>query len=253
MLLKMTDLKAINVDARDGAVGSIEDALFDDERWVIRYLVVNTRARVGGRKVLISPLAIERFDPGEQKLHLILTQKAVDESPPIEAHLPVSRAMEEEINRYYGFPNYWAFGASGPIWGWGTVPVLPAEPLPEPPPQEERDADPDAHLRSAAEVRGYHIKAIDQTFGHLEDLVFDTNDWAIRYLLLDTRNWWPGSPVIVRPNWAREIDWASRTISMDIDAEQIRSSPRYDADSTLTREYEEALHQHYERTPYWLE
>ncbi len=75
---------------------------------------------------------------------------------------------------------------------------------------------------------GYHIKAHDDTFGHVEDLLVDPESWAIRYLIIDTRNWWPGPPVLLGVEWANDIDWASRTLAVDMDAERIKACPPYD-------------------------
>lgn len=49
----------------------------------------------------------------------------------------------------------------------------------------------DPHLRSTNAVRGYEIQALDDEIGHVEDFVIDDETWAIRYLVVATRNWWP--------------------------------------------------------------
>jgi hypothetical protein len=98
---------------------------------------------------------------------------------------------------------------------------------------------------------GCHIQARDETFGHLEDMLVEPDTWAIRYLLIDTRNWWPGPPVLVAPDWVTRFDWAERKLSMDVDADLIKRCPPYDATSPPSREYEALLYRHYERTTYW--
>ena len=45
----------------------------------------------------------------------------------------------------------------------------------------------DAHLRSSAEVTGYHVHATDGSIGHVEDLLIESQTWGIRYLAVDTR------------------------------------------------------------------
>ena len=42
MLRSMQELEDYAIGATDGAVGHVKDCLFDDEAWVIRYLVVAT-------------------------------------------------------------------------------------------------------------------------------------------------------------------------------------------------------------------
>ena len=52
------------------------------------------------------------------------------------------------------------------------------------------DADP--HLRSLSVVTGYHLQATDGPIGHIENFMLESDNWGIRYLIADTRNWWPG-------------------------------------------------------------
>ena len=118
------------------------------------------------------------------------------------------------------------------------------------PSKPENGAD-DTGVRSTHEVFGYHIRARDQTFGHLEDLLIEPETWTIRYLLIDTRNWWPGPPVLVAPDWVNHFDWLDRKLSMDVTAEQIKNCPPYDPASPPTREYETVLYRYYERREYW--
>jgi hypothetical protein len=108
-----------------------------------------------------------------------------------------------------------------------------------------------ASARSTREVFGYHIKARDETFGHLEDLLIEPETWTIRYLLIDTRNWWPGPPVLVAPDWVGHFDWVDHKLSIDVPAARIKSCPPYDPASPPSREYETVLYRYYERREYW--
>lgn len=54
---------------------------------------------------------------------------------------------------------------------------------------QSRREDEDPHLRSVAEVAGYHVHASDGDIGHVEDLLVEETGWGIRYLIIDTRNW----------------------------------------------------------------
>ena len=58
----------------------------------------------------------------------------------------------------------------------------------------------DCHLRSSNAVIGHHIGATDGEIGHLEDLLIDDHTWAIRYLIVNTSNWWSGHRVLVSPD-----------------------------------------------------
>ena len=99
MLLNAKTLHGFNVAASDAPAGEVKDTYFDDQRWVIRYLIVDTRAWVRGREVLISPVAVTHVDLERQRIDLAVTQKQVDESPSIDAASPVSRMMESQLRQ----------------------------------------------------------------------------------------------------------------------------------------------------------
>lgn len=95
-------------------------------------------------------------------------------------------------------------------------------------------------LRSAADVIGYYVRATDGEIGHSEDLLINEDDWTIRYLVINTRNWWPGKNVVIAPEWLSKVDWATRHIVVDLTRDDIRSSPEYDPTTTLDRSYQAA-------------
>ncbi len=57
-LRSMVAVTGYHVQATDGAIGHVENFLIDDETWVTRYLVVDTRNWWFGQHVLISPHAV---------------------------------------------------------------------------------------------------------------------------------------------------------------------------------------------------
>ena len=101
------------------------------------------------------------------------------------------------------------------------------------------------------EVSGYHVKATGGEIGHVEDFLFDDETWQIRYVIVDTRNWWPAKKVLLRPQWIEKVSWSTRQFRTTIGREMIEKSPAWDPDSPVSREYELHLHQHYGYAPYW--
>ena len=198
MLLNAKTLNAYNVDASDGPAGTLVDSRFDEARWELADLVVDTRKVVGGRKVLVPVGAVRALDAESQKLRVALLQEQVDAAP---------ERPDEKV------------AISGP--------------------------------RSTAAAFGCHIRSADDTFGHLEDMLIEPQTWAIRYLLIDTRNWWPGPPVLVAPAWVNHFDWTTRKLTIDMPADRIKRCPPYDPSVPLSRDYEVVLYRHYERTQYW--
>lgn len=102
-------------------------------------------------------------------------------------------------------------------------------------------------------VTGYHIAATDGNIGHVEDFLVEDATWAIRYMIVDTRNWWPGKKVLVSPEWIERVDWSDSKVYVGVTREQIKKSPAYDPSGPVERDYETQLHDHYRRPNYWTE
>jgi hypothetical protein len=247
MLNKVKTLKGYKLDSLDGEIGSVKEFYFDDQHWAIRYLVAATENWLTGRQVLISPYALGVVNQGKQSISINLTNKQIEESPSLASDRPVSRQFEVSYYGHFGWPVYW----DGPYM-WGPYPTIVHE-------QEKwRGHTPgekawDPHLRSTDAVRGSHIQAADGEIGHVEDFVVDDQTWAIRYLIIDTRNWWPGKQILISPRWIESINWSESKVFVDLPREAIKRSPEYTEASLLTRDYETGLHRHYDRQGYWVD
>ncbi|MGF6755850.1 PRC-barrel domain-containing protein [Paraburkholderia sp. GAS42] len=258
MLRTIESLKGCTVAASDGEIGSIEEVYFDDEAWGIRYLVVKTGNWISERRVLISPYSVRHSDPGATSVHVDLTRQQVSDSPAIDTHKPVSRQHEAEYLRYYGYPNYW--GGLG-VWGMSSYPAFGPGLLPDVSTDTREqlalyaDKPPgDSHLRSTDAVDGYHIEAADGVFGHVSGFIFDDQTWTMRYLVVDTRNWWPAAKeVLIATDWIFLIDWYETTVSTELTRDAIKDSPAYDSSVPVVRDYETELYAFYGKKGYWAE
>lgn len=255
MLNSIKKLNGCRILATDGEVGAVaEAAYFDDEHWVVRYLVIDTHEWLSGRSVLISPYAVQFIDWQARTITVNLTRAQIERSPDIDTHQPVSRRQEEEYHRYYGYPQYWPYAT---YWAWGAIPiVVPPDPRIREDADVRRQADADrtgadTHLRSSKAVLGHHIQAADGLIGHVADFLFEEETWAIRYLVADTRNWLPGKHVLVDPQWIRAVSWHERTLSVALTRKQIEQSSEYDPKYLLSRDYAHALHQRHSRPHHW--
>jgi hypothetical protein len=70
-------------------------------------------------------------------------------------------------------------------------------------------------------------------------------------MIVDTKNWWPGKKVLLRPQWIKKVSWDEREIYANMSLETIRKSPEWNPDLPVSREYELRLHQHYGYAPNW--
>jgi hypothetical protein len=204
MLRTLSEFHDYEIGAADGVIGHVKDLYLDDRAWVVRYLVVETGGWLSSRKVLISPIAVGAADWPKRLLPVSITKEQVRNSPDFDSAKPVTRQHEIEYSGYYDYPYYW--GGAG-YWGAGMYPnmmlsgyggVGVARSV-----QEEsrsararaeagRDENADPHLRSAAAVTGYDVHASDGDIGHVSGMLIDDATWAVRYLVVDTSNWWVG-------------------------------------------------------------
>jgi hypothetical protein len=248
MLRSLKDLEGYQLSATDGDIGRVLNFLLDDEHWAVRYLVAGTGGFLGGRRVLISPISFRQAEWSTRRFHVALTIDKVKNSPNVDVDKPISRQHEQDYFRYYGYPYYW--GYSG-VWGMGAYPGPLATPIWTPPPVEPSEKASDVHLRSAAEVRLYNIQGSDGAIGHIEDFIVDDETWEVRYLAIDTSNWWFGKKVLVAPHWASRISWEERKVHVDLTRQAIKNSPEWNAAAAINREYEACLYDYYGRPVYW--
>jgi PRC-barrel domain len=251
MLRSMNALTGFTIGATDGDIGTVAAFYFDDLSFTVRHLVVDTGGWLS-RQVLISPRALGRVDWDARRLNAALTRAQVERSPDVDTDRPVSRQKEIEYHQYYGYPTYW----SGPyLWGGYPLPVLSPDAAANVEGERRWDWETqegsDPHLQSSAVVIGYHIAAADGEIGHVEDFLVDEASWAIRYLVVDTSNWWFGKHVLVSVEWIGPVDWNDSLLHVDLTREQIKSGPEYDASQPPEREYEARLHDYYGRPGYW--
>lgn len=250
MLRTIKSLEGYELGARDGIIGKVRDAYVDDEHWYVRYLVVETGSWLTGRSVLISPTEISSALGSSGVLMTRLTQDQVRNSPSIDTDRPVSRQQELALSRYYTWPSYWA--GSAPAMGatWGAPPPAGAGPATQTSRVEAHSdsgagateiADGDPHLRSAQVMRASRVEAIDGSIGHVEGLLVDDATWAVRRLIVDTRNWWPAKKVLV-PLWTvTSLDWSSSAVHVGLSRDEIKRGPEYDADTLSLPDHAERL------------
>lgn len=219
----MKDLKGDAIAARDGAIGSIKDAYFDDEKLAVRYLVVDTGGWLTGRRVLLSPASLEAPTGGviPARLH----RRDIEEAPGIEDELPVSRLYEKAHAQHYRYPYYWG----GPLlWGFAAAPIAmgleDAEPnATDRMARENEEAAARSHLRSASEIVGYRVVTRDGSIGKVDDFVVEDNDWSLKGVVADTREWWPGGHIEIPAEAIEAIDWENREVRVALTREAARA------------------------------
>ncbi len=264
MLRNLKDLEHYPLSATDGEIGHVKDFYFEDDAWVVRYLVVDAGSWLSSRKVLISPISVHHPDWLARTLPLSISKEQVRNSPDFDSDMPVSRQNEVDVLDHYGYPTYWDGGG---MWGGGLYPYALApgfagygvdrverEREQETYLRDERarHRNDDPHLRSCNAVTGYHIHATDGEIGHVSGFLVDDETWAIRYLLIDTSNWWVGHKVLIAPPWIKHVHWSDKTVDVDLSRDAIQKAPTYDPQRDWSRDQDLSLYRHYGRSSaYW--
>lgn len=224
MLRTTKAIRGYTLQATDGAIGKISDVYFDDQTWAVRYLVADADTWLERERFLISPTKIVEVNHERVVAQVGLSLSEVKACRPEECEQPI-----EEHGDLDDYPRFW------------------------PPRSYEREQNLDAqdrHLRSAVALEDYVIAATDGEFGHVQSVIIDDTDWAVRYLEIDTRAMWPGKNVLVSPDWIVELDWHMGKVRVDLPKEAIKQSPELKGEE-VTRAYELELCRYYNREGYW--
>ena len=200
MLNSLNLMTGASIAATDGVVGSAANFFFDDRTWTIRYLVVDTGNWLARRNVLVAVAAARQPDWAKRVFPVQLTKNQVRNSPDVDTERPVSRQQEIAMSRYFGWPTYWSVRV--PAGRYITEMDYP-----------DTDAG-DPHLRSAWDVAGHEVWAIDGEVGRLEDYVLDESSWHLSYLVVATGNWLSSQKLLVPTRWVESISWANRRIDL---------------------------------------
>lgn len=242
MLWNASAINGYTVAETDGELGSVKDLLVDDKSWTVRWLIVDTGKWLPGRKVLLPPSALGKPDRENRQFPVKLTKQQVTDSPDVDTDLPVSRQSEADVYDHYEWEPYWD-GSFSPASLVMAVPTDVTMNLTYQDPHEQREGPPlyrgDPHLRSIAAITGYGIHATDGEIGSVEDILFDDASWAVRYLTVDTGNWWPGERVLISPHSVLKIDWLEKLIHLNVDRDTVKKSPAYDPAITVDGAYDE--------------
>jgi sporulation protein YlmC with PRC-barrel domain len=217
MLRSLNELNGYSVLADDGTIGKVAEFFFDDEKWGIRYLVVDTGKWLSGRKVLIAPIALRQPDWINREFPVALTMEKVRASPDIDTDNPVARQHEAILYRHYGWEAYWAGEAiiGNPDLVESAFSTIGSD--------TNKSGKPfNPHLRTTRIITGCHAHAIDGDIGHVVDFIVDDESWTICNLVVDTGNILSGKKVLVPPEWVDVIEWQERRIFFKVTKEEVK-------------------------------
>jgi hypothetical protein len=101
------------------------------------------------------------------------------------------------------------------------------------------------------QICGDKLGASDGEIGHVKDLYFDDQDWAVRYLVADTGSWMPGRLVLISPYAFGKLYQGGKVLLVNLTRQQIENSPSIESHKPVSRQYEEEYHRYYNWPFYW--
>lgn len=208
MFCNLEDVIDAAVIATDGEIGKVRNFLFDDQSWTIRYLVVDVGRWLSRRDVLISVTAIDKPDWPQKTFRVRLSREQVRHSPDVDSKKPVSRQQEIAMKEYFGW-----------LAWWEEIEELVNAQLPVPSLAAGREfpvhGKEDPHLRSAEDVGGYEVWAVDGEIGRLENFVVDEASWHLGYLDVKMGDWLHGRSVLVPTSCVMSVSWADHRVYLN--------------------------------------
>jgi len=104
------EVTGYHIEASDGKIGHVEDFLVDEQAWSLRYLVVDTRNWLPGRKVLVKPSWVNSVDWADRRVSIALTIESIKNSPEYDPAVPLTPDYESRLHAHYNLPIEQGFG-----------------------------------------------------------------------------------------------------------------------------------------------
>lgn len=95
------------------------------------------------------------------------------------------------------------------------------------------------------------LGASDGEIGRVQDLYFDDENWAVRYLVADTGTWLPGRKVLLSPHAIGDLDAAGKVLGVKLTRKQVEDSPPMASHQPVSRQYEAEYYRYYGWPYYW--
>jgi hypothetical protein len=108
-------------------------------------------------------------------------------------------------------------------------------------------------LRSIKTLQDYKVLASDGDLGALEEFYFDSKDWTVRYLVINTGQWLAGRKLLISTPTVDQLNEETQTVLLALPRAVVENSPNIDLDQPISRDHETDLHHYYKWPFYWPE
>lgn len=101
-LRSSTEVTGYDIHATNGAVGHVEDLVVDDDTWTVRYIEVDTRNWLPGKKVLLQTMRVDHISWAERSVAVLLAQAAIESAPAYDPSKLITPSYEVQLFKHYG-------------------------------------------------------------------------------------------------------------------------------------------------------
>lgn len=95
------EIRGYHIHARDGEIGHVEDYLVDPQCRTLRYLEIDTRNWLPGKRVLIAPAWVQEIDWPTGTVHVRLERAVIQDAPEYDPSVPFAATDESRLLAYY--------------------------------------------------------------------------------------------------------------------------------------------------------
>ena len=106
-------------------------------------------------------------------------------------------------------------------------------------------------LRSIKESYGHKLEALDGEIGRVKRFYFDEQNWAVRYLIVETDTWLTSRQVLISPLALSNTSLAGGITKVNLTRKQIEDSPTLEWHKPVSRRFEEEYFRYYGWPCYW--
>jgi len=106
-------------------------------------------------------------------------------------------------------------------------------------------------LRSIKGLHGCTVNAIDGDIGKVDQVYFDDEMWAVRYLVVETGRWLNERRVLISPYSIRHTGPGSNVVHLNLTQQAVRDSPGVDTHRPVSRQNEVECLRYYNYPTYW--
>ncbi|MCT1903157.1 PRC-barrel domain-containing protein [Oceanobacillus sojae] len=209
-------LTNLNVHAADGEIGKVKDLYFNDE-WNLRFMIVDTRKWLPGKKVLLPYHVKEEINLEEGYIQVDRHKETIRESPKVPEDNDLISSYQGTVLDYFGWNNYKENAVldsdHGPVTTGNSEynsRGVPPEPDLAAPDEKQND-----NLRSIDEFMEFKVHAKDGKIGMLDDVIL-TEDGKIQYLVVNSsESYVENSFYLYLSDQVTSVDWFEKDLYLD--------------------------------------